>query len=211
VEVQEAERRHISRELHDEAGQALTLLMFGLGTLEKETQNPATVTIRAAELKNITNEISKNLHRLAVNLRPASLDHSGLEAALRQYVEKFGHQHHLNIQFEAVGLDDQRLPPVVETNLYRIVQEALANILKHAQATRVDLLLERRGDRIFTIIEDNGVGFDPETAGQSSRLGLLGMRERTEMMGGQLVIESIVNTGTTIYVEVPYVDSDLDR
>jgi signal transduction histidine kinase len=91
------------------------------------------------------------------------------------------------------------------------VQEALANIFKHAQATRVDLLLERWSDRNLAIIEDNGVGFDPETAGQNSRSGLLGMRERTKMMGGELIIESIMGTGTTIYVEVPYVDSNLNR
>jgi signal transduction histidine kinase len=159
----------------------------------------------------MTSNVLENLHRLAVDLRPASLDHMGLIAALRQYVEAFERQHGLTMQFEVVGLDDERLPPTVETNLYRIVQEALTNVVRHAQASHVDVLLERRGDQVVTIIEDNGIGFDPDGTGQSTRLGLLGMRERAEMLGGTLAVESSGNSGTTIYVEVPYVHSHSDR
>ncbi len=147
-----------------------------------------------------------------MDLRPASLDHLGLTAALRQYIETFSQQHGLKMQFEVVGLDDQRrLPPAVETNIYRIVQEALANVVRHAQATRIDVLLERRGDQMVTIVEDNGIGFDLEAARQSGRLGLLGMRERAEMLGGTLEIESTIGSSTTIYVEVPYGHSNPDR
>jgi len=210
VQVQEMERRHIARELHDEAGQALTTLMVGLGLLERDAAASESVIERVNGLKKTTNDILENLHRLAINLRPASLDHLGLKAALRQYIETFGRQHDLKTQFEVVGLDDKRLPPAGETNLYRIVQEALTNVVRHAEATRVDVLLERRGEQMVTIIEDNGVGFEPEAAG-SGRLGLLGMRERAEMMGGSLVVESTLGSNTTIYVEVPYDNSNSDR
>jgi PAS domain S-box-containing protein len=211
VQVQETERRHIARELHDEAGQALTSLIVGLGLLERGVNNPSTIVERVDELKRMTNDVLENLHRLAMDLRPASLDHLGLMVALRQYTKSFSRQNDLKMQFEVVGLDDQRLPPTVETNIYRIVQEALTNVVRHAQATRVDVLLEKRGSQIVTIIEDNGVGFDAEAAEQSGRLGLLGMRERAEMMDGTLVVESTAGSSTTIYVEVPYDHSNLDR
>ena len=212
VQVQEMERRHIARELHDEAGQALTSLMVGLRLLERDaTDDPQSVIERINILKSTTNDVLENLHRLAIDLRPASLDHLGLTAALRQYIESFSRQHNLKTQFEVVGLDDAaaRLPAAFETNLYRIVQEALTNVVRHAQATQVDVLLERRDNHMITIIEDNGVGFDPEAAG-SGRLGLLGMRERAEMMGGSLVIESTMGSNTTIYVEVPYDNTNTD-
>lgn len=204
VEVQETERRHIARELHDEAGQALTALMVDLRLLEREANDPEVILSRVAALKSKTGDILENLHRLAIDLRPASLDHLGLVAALRQYIKTFGEQHHLSMQFEVVGLNDERLLPTFETNLYRIVQEALTNVVKHTQATRIDVLLERRGDHLMTIIEDDGAGFDPQTVGQSGRLGLAGMRERAEMLDGVLSIESTSGAGTTIYVEVPY-------
>lgn len=210
VQVQETERRHIARELHDEAGQSLTSLMVGLRLLERDVGHPENVIERVNQLKSMTNDVLENLHRLAINLRPASLDHLGLIAALRQYIETFSRQYNIKTQFEVVGLDDKRLPPTVETNLYRIVQEALTNVVRHARASRVDVLLERRGDQMVTIIEDNGVGFDAEAAGQSGRLGLLGMRERAEMLGGTLAIESTIGSNTTIYVEVPYAHSDFD-
>ncbi|MCP4543956.1 MAG: GAF domain-containing sensor histidine kinase, partial [Chloroflexi bacterium] len=207
VEVQESERRYVARELHDEAGQALTSLMVGLRLLEREADCPETVVDRAVELKGMANEVLENLHRLAMDLRPASLDHLGLVAALRQYIESFGQQHSLTIEFEAVGLDEKHLPPTVEINLYRIVQEALTNVIRHSQASHVGVLLKRRLEQIVVIVEDNGIGFEPKTVVQSGRLGLLGMHERAEMLDGSLTVESTVGTGTTIFVEVPYVYS----
>jgi PAS domain S-box-containing protein len=204
VEVQETERRHIARELHDEAGQTLTSLIVGLRLLEREMAQPEVAAARLTELKRITDNILENLHRLAMDLRPASLDHLGLVAALGQYIETFNRQHFppLMAQFAAMGLKDVRLSAVVETTLYRIVQEALTNVARHAQATRVDVLLKRRGNQVVIIIEDNGVGFNFETAIQSRRLGLLGMRERAEMLNGRLTVESSPGQGTTIQVEV---------
>jgi len=210
VQVQETERRTIARELHDEASQALTSLMVGLRLLEQEINNPTQAVKLANDLKQTTNSVLENLHRLAMDLRPASLDHLGLIAALRQYIKTFSQQHQIKIQFETDEAESERLASTVEINLYRIVQEALTNVIRHAQATQADVILKRRGDTLVTIIEDNGIGFDAETAKQSGRLGLLGMRERAEMLGGTLTIESTLGTSTTIYVEIPYDYSDSD-
>jgi two-component system sensor histidine kinase UhpB len=149
-------------------------------------------------------DVLDSLHRLATDLRPVSLDHLGLVEALRQHAQAFGRQHHLNVQFEAVGLDDERLSPDAEIALFRVAQEALTNVVRHSQATYADVLLERRGDRLILIIEDDGAGFDPVAAMPAGRLGLAGMRERAEMLGGSLVIESSVGAGTTVLAEVPY-------
>jgi len=211
VEVQEAERAHIARELHDETSQALASLLLGLSLLEREADRPKNVIARAVELEALTEDMLENLHRLAMNLRPAALDHLGLVAAISQYVTTFEHQYGAVIQFEAVSFGDERLQPEVETALYRIFQEALTNVARHAQAAHVDVLLERRDDHVIAIIEDDGIGFDPKAALQSGRLGLFGMRERVEMLGGTMVVESAPGTGTTVLVEVPYANSHSDR
>lgn len=211
VEVQETERRHIARELHDEAGQALTSLMVGLRLLEREADSPSAVLVRAAELKRMTDSVLENLHRLAMDLRPASLDHVGLVAALSQYVERFGRQHSQTLiaQFKAVGFEEgERLTSAVETTLYRIVQEALTNVAKHAQASHLDVLMKRRNDRVVIVVEDDGVGFDFAATLQQHHLGLLGMQERAEMLGGCMTVESSPGAGTTLYVEVPNACSD---
>lgn len=212
VEVQEAERGHVARELHDETGQALSSLLLSLSMLEQEAGDPQAVRARIAGLEAMVDEMLENLHRLATNLRPATLDFLGLIPALEQYIETFSEQYGIPVEFETVGLTpEDRLPPEVETALYRIVQEALTNVIRHAQATRVDVLLERRDDRVVAIIEDDGMGFDAEAAKQSGRLGLFGMQERAEMLGGRLTIESAAGMGTTVYVEVPYAHSYPDR
>jgi signal transduction histidine kinase len=146
-------------------------------------------------------------------LRPASLDHLGLVPALLQYVKAIGDRYGIVAQFKAVGFESERLSADVETALYRIVQEALTNIVRHAHAAHADVLLERRGDRVIVVIEDDGLGFDADTArfAQQGHLGLVGMQERAEMLGGSLVIESAVGTGTTVVVEVPYDYSHFDR
>ncbi|MCX7682594.1 MAG: PAS domain S-box protein [Anaerolineae bacterium] len=212
VEIQETERGYIARELHDETGQALSSLLLGLSMLEQEAGNPRAVRARIASLKATVNGMLEDLHRLATDLRPVALDFLGLIPALEQYVETFSEQHGIPVEFETVELDpEDRLPPEVETALYRIVQEALTNVIRHARATRVDVLLERRNDRVIVIVEDDGVGFDVEAAKLSGRLGLLGMQERAEMLGGWLTIESTAGVGTAVFVEIPYAHSHPDR
>ena len=203
--AQEEERRRIARELHDEAGQALTSLMVGFGILQQNLDDPYAVAANLADLKLTTNRILENLHRLAIDLRPASLDHVGLVAALRQYADVCRRQSNISIDFEAVGLDEhRRFSPEVETAIYRIVQEALTNAMRHAQATHVDIILECRNGHLIAIVEDDGIGFDPTTINTQEHLGVFGMRERAAMLGGTLTIESQPGIGTTIHVEVPY-------
>jgi signal transduction histidine kinase len=205
VEVQETERRFISRELHDHAGQTLTCLILGLGALEREADEPQKVRTQIGELKNVTHNVLKDLHRLAVSLRPASLDQLGLVSALEQLVESFTQNSPLQIRFKAVGIcEDDRLPHEVETTLYRIAQEALTNVIRHAGARRADVVLERRDDIVLILVEDDGKGFDVDGAKMAGPLGLLGMQERAEMLGGTLTVESNEGRGTTLVVEVPY-------
>lgn len=204
MEVQEEERLHLSRELHDESGQILTALMVRLGLLERDLEIPQQRQAHIAELKQIVKQILSNLHDLAVKLRPASLDHLGLITALKQYAEEYSRQYQIEIQFDALDIETTRLPAEMETALFRITQESLTNIALHAQASRVDILLNRRNGALVMTIEDNGVGFDPNLIANETRLGLFGMRERVDMLGGQLMIESSPGKGTTISVEVPY-------
>jgi signal transduction histidine kinase len=212
VEIQEKERLYIARELHDQASQALATLMLELSMLEREADDPQAVRLRLVDLKTITDSVLDELHRLAFNLRPASLDHLGLVPAVEQFINAFGQDSHLPIRLKTIGIrEEERLPQELETTLYRIVQEALTNVFRHARASRADVLLERRGGELLVIVEDDGRGFDWAAARQSGRLGLVGMQERAEMLGGTLTVESNPGKGTTLYVEVPYADTDPDR
>ena len=203
LQAQEDERLHLSREIHDESGQLLAALSVQLGLLEREAGGDEIVARSMKDLKRTASELQAKLHQLAVDLRPASLDHLGLVTALSQYIEEFSRQYDLNAEFEAVGMEGQRLPGEVETAIYRIVQESLTNVALHAEAQQVDVLLTLRGNLVIAIIEDDGVGFRPTSPTLDSHLGLFGMRERVEMLGGKMLIESAPGKGTTISVEVP--------
>jgi signal transduction histidine kinase len=156
------------------------------------------------------NGVIENLHRIAMALRPASLDHVGLVAALRQHVEALGEKHGIHASFRTGGVIE-RLPANVETVLYRTVQEALTNVIRHAQATRVDVVLTVRDGKLIVLVEDDGIGFDPNSASSDDHLGLFGIRERTEMIGGTLVVESEPGKGTTIMLEVDYANTAIGR
>jgi PAS domain S-box-containing protein len=210
VEIQENERLHISRELHDEAGQVLTSLLVDLRLLEKNSSQPDAILKIVAEMERSLNGVIENLHRMAMSLRPASLDHVGLVAALRQHVEAIGEKHGIQASFRSSGVIE-RLPANVETILYRTVQEALTNVVRHAHATRVDVVMTVREDKLVVLVEDDGVGFDPETVSTEDHLGLFGIRERSEMIGATLVVESAPGKGTTIMLEVGYADSITGR
>lgn len=203
MDVQESERLNLSRELHDESGQVISAMMVQLGLLERDANNPELIKQYAQELKRIASEVLSNLHEMAVRLRPASLDHLGLVTALEQYISDFSRQHNLDVQFETMGLSGKRHSLEIETAVFRIVQESLTNVLLHAHASRVDVLLSQRKNILSVIIEDDGVGFIPEDVATHNHLGLFGMRERVEMLGGKFSIESNLGKGTTIQVEVP--------
>jgi signal transduction histidine kinase len=212
VEKQENERRYISRELHDETSQALTSIMFGLRLLEQEIDGHADIKPQIASLMQVTDGVLENLHNLAVNLRPVSLDHLGLNPALEQLIKEVSERYHLKVRFKNIGFrEGERLPEEIETSLYRIIQEALTNAVRHAKASRVDVILERQDEMIVVIVEDNGAGFDTDLIQRSGHLGLLGMQERAQMLLGELHIESKPGEGTTILVEIPYVHEHTNR
>jgi signal transduction histidine kinase len=200
VAGQELERRRLARELHDETGQALTSILLGLKGLEDAKDGPE-ISRSVAELRELVVETLQDVRRLAVELRPKALDDFGLVAALERLAETFAEQTGIGVHVEA-ALGDARLTPEVETAVYRIVQEALTNVIKHAQAGTVSLVLTRKGDRVVTVIEDDGRGFDPAQA-DDARLGLVGMRERIALVDGRLSVESRPGEGTTIVAEVP--------
>jgi signal transduction histidine kinase len=203
MKAQEEERLHLSRELHDESGQLLAGLTVQVGLLDRDADHPEMIHERVAELKNTANAIQANLHRLAVNLRPASLDHLGLVTALEQLVREFSRQYCINVEFETVGMQQERLPIEIETALFRIVQESLTNVVLHAQATQVDVLLSMTNKGLSAVIEDNGIGFSHVSSLSDEQLGLFGMRERVKMLGGTFTIESSPGKGTMVKAEVP--------
>jgi signal transduction histidine kinase len=206
VEAVEGERLKIARELHDEAGQLLTSLTVGLRLLEHEAGRPEAVLAHAAELMQIAHTAQEGLHRLASDLRPAALDHLGLVPALGQLAAKVQRRDGREgpvIRLETVGFDGGRVSPLVEIAFFRIAQEALTNALRHARARRISVVLTKKPSRIVMVVEDDGRGFDVDAASRSDRLGLPGIRERAEMLGGSLLVESTPGLGTTLVVEAP--------
>lgn len=205
TKILEDERQYIARELHDEAGQSLTSLILDVHLLEKQIDNPAELREKIHEIEDSLVEISKNLHRIALSLRPASLDHLGLTAAINQFVHTLNQSHKIKIRVESSGLKE-RLPKEIETIVYRIVQESLTNVIRHAQATQANVCISAENHSLRVEISDNGVGFDPASSSEPSHLGLLGMRERVQMVNGHISIKSAPNRGTKIIVEVDYGD-----
>jgi two-component system, NarL family, sensor histidine kinase DevS len=200
VAGQELERQRLARELHDETGQALTSIVLGLKTVE-DAESLAATRQAMSELRDLVVATLQDVRRLAVELRPKALDDFGLAAALERLVQTFTEATGIPGHLES-SLRDERLPSEVETTLYRIVQESLTNVVKHAGARHVSIVVMRR-DRVATaIIEDDGEGFDPGDAPDRG-IGLLGMRERVALLDGRLEIESSPGSGTTVVAEVP--------
>ncbi len=204
VSAQEEERRRISRELHDETGQALTTFLVKLKMLER---SPGVETMRqqTTELRELTAQTLGEVRRLALDLRPATLDDLGLVPALEWYTAEYARNAKIEVHFETHNLEDIRLPRGMETVLYRIVQEALTNVARHAQAENVQVQLEREDSLVRVAIEDDGQGFDVDGALNSHEygLGLLGMQERVELIGGSFHLESALGRGTRLRVEAP--------
>lgn len=205
VEAQEAERKRIARELHDSLGQYLTALHLGLASVEAQFGTPAAEP-KLAELKSLMTEISQELGRLARELRPTVLDHLGLKSAIIQYIEEWEARSELKFDVQ-INLGERRLPQAVETTLYRVLQEAITNVVKHADADRVGVILEARETDVRLIVEDDGDGFAlPAAAAPGEKLqhfGLIGMRERLALVHGTFEIESAPGAGVTLFVTVP--------
>jgi two-component system CheB/CheR fusion protein len=203
VNAQEDERSRISRELHDQVGQQVTVLMLGLKTLESAPPTEET-RARIREMRAAAEQLGREIHQLAYELRPAALDELGLTRALSGYLDTWAERSGSAVEFFSSGIEEPRLPRMVETTLYRVVQEAVNNVFKHASAKSVSVSVERRGDSVLAIVEDDGAGFDPELANNQSppRLGIAGMRERAAIVGGNLTVESSAGGGTTVRLQL---------
>ena len=203
VNVQEEERRRLALNLHDQLGQQLTALKLMLGHLKSASEDVAEQ--RLDDIVALVEQMDRDVDFLAWELRPAALDDVGIEAALETFVRQWSAQHGVPAEFHSSHWDAARLAPPVEINVYRIAQEALNNVAKHASATQVSILLERRGDEAMLIVEDNGRGFDADRVGSPGPhggMGLAGMRERAEMIGGTVQIETRPGKGAAIFLKV---------
>ena len=200
VDAEELERARLARELHDETGQALTSILLGLKHLDDVIETDVARDATAA-LRELVVTTLQDVRRLAVELRPSALDDFGLVPAIERLAGTLTEQSELVVDLEA-RLGDQRLPAEAESALYRIVQEALTNVVKHASARRVSITLVRKEGFAVVVVEDDGQGFERE-ATRAGSLGFVGMRERVELVGGRLTVESARGAGTTIVAEVP--------
>lgn len=206
VSDQEAERLRIARELHDTLGQSLTLLQLGLQGLARAPPDGGEIQQRVAALSTLATELGSQVNRLAWEIRPTALDDLGIQTAIRNLLETWGESSGVRCDLH-LTLDDRRLPLAVETTLYRVLQEALTNVVRHAEAASVGIILGVAGRHVTMIIEDDGRGFSPDGSDgappTARRLGLLGIRERLALVDGSLEIESSPGKGTTLFVRIP--------
>ncbi len=200
IDAQELERRRLARELHDETGQALTSILLGLKGI-RAARSADEAQRAEAELRELVVRALQDVRSLAVELRPTALDDFGLAAALERLTETFAERSGIATALEA-NLGDERLPPEVETALYRLVQEALTNVVKHAAAENVSVVVTRRGGGVGAVVEDDGRGFT-EADVRDDALGIVGMRERLALLGGTLTFESSPGGGTALVAYIP--------
>ena len=209
LDVQEDEHRHLARELHDEIGQSLTGLRFVLGAAARAA--PENIQPHFVEAQTLVNDLIRRVRDLSLELRPAMLDDLGLLPALLWLIERYTHQTQIQIDFGHSGLE-KRFPPEIETAAYRIVQEALTNIARHAHENEAAVRLWVNNDVLFLQVEDWGAGFDVETAlAKNVNIGLSGMQERALALGGRLEIESVLGVGTRVQAEFPVKGQRLER
>ncbi|UCC68301.1 MAG: sensor histidine kinase, partial [Armatimonadota bacterium] len=207
TQAQEEDRARIARELHDGLGQALTAVKMDLSAAGRQLGPEATATRRrVVDARKLIDESLEELRRLVFDLRPPALDTLGLAAALEAYGREWQERTGVTVTVEAERFEP-RLPFEVETALYRICQEALANAAKHAQASRATIRVAREEDRVGVVVEDDGVGFDVAASTESENgpvgVGLLSMERRAADLGGVFHIESAPGRGTTVRVSVP--------
>ncbi len=207
VGAQEEERKRIARDLHDQLGQQLTALRLKIEILKGMCAGDEALREYIDETQALARQIDADVDFLAWEMRPVALEDIGLAAALANYVREWSAQFNIPADFQANRFGKKRLAPETEAHLYRIMQEALNNVYKHARAKNVDVSLERRDDFAVLIIEDDGIGFEPDECisnkNDAKCIGLTGMRERAALIGGNLEIESAPGAGTTVFVRVP--------
>lgn len=204
--AEEGERRRISRELHDQVGQQLTALSLTLKLLRPHLIPSGFPALQ--ELQSQVAVVENEVHSLALELRPTALDDLGLASALVQFIDGWSVRTGVAVEYHRAALEAVRFPAAVETAVYRIVQEALTNVGKHAQASRVGIMVEQRAGELLAVVADDGVGFDV-AAMSNGRLGVLGMRERAAKCGGTLKLESEKGAGTTVCIRIPLSPTEL--
>ena len=207
IGAQETERARVSRDLHDQIGQALTSVLLGLRlvetSLEREQPDLADAQRRTAEVRELVSDALQDVRQLAFDLRPTVLDDVGLVAALRRLTGDLAARHGFAVELHLdVSDEDARFASDVETVVYRVVQEALTNVVRHADAARVDVTVAQDGGCLRAVVTDNGRGFDT-SAVEGRSLGLAGMRERASLAGGSVRVTSTRASGTTVLLEVP--------
>jgi len=201
ISAQEDERLRIARNLHDDLGQRVTALRLRLEAL---VQAAAPTRAEVEQLQGMLQQFDERLHGVASELRPSSLD-LGIVAALGQFLEEWSETAGVPAGYHSKGIKPGTLLPHLETHLYRIAQEVLNNVAKHASASHVAVLLEARGDDVLLVVEDDGRGFELEGAGKRRQgLGLAGVRERAQTVGGQMKVETSPGHGTKISVRIPH-------
>ena len=207
--TQEDERKRISRDLHDHLGQKMTALRLRVEVLKNEIRENEELLEHIQHLEQLARDVDAEVDFLAWELRPAAIDELGLEAALDNFVKEWSRHFEIASEFIAARSAQRRLAAAAEINLYRIAQEALNNVVKYANATRVNVTLAEEDDIIALVVEDDGVGFDPEEeANRKQGLGLIGMGERAAILQGELKIESGNGKGTKIHARIPAIYQD---
>ncbi len=208
VDIQEAERRHIAKELHDHLGQLLTGLQFML----ESTKNQANGTQRSnlEEIQNSVSDIIRQVREMSLNLRPSMLDDMGLLPTLLWHIDRYTNQTGIRVNFQYDEIP-KRLPAEIETAAYRIVQEALTNVARYAQVNEVFVGLVMQEKTLWVEILDNGKGFDTSLEVDKPSSGISGMRERASLVGGYLLVESFLNQGTQIVAALPLTGQPLER
>lgn len=204
ITAQEEERKRIARELHDETSQSITSIIVGL-TLLHEHQISEEMKQKIAEIKEVTQQTLDEIHYISWSLRPSVLDDLGLLPAIKKYCIEYMKKYDIDIDIQVIGLKRLRLSSLLEVTIYRVIQEALTNAARHAAADNISIILKYSKGVVSVIIEDDGKGFDVNLILDADltkeHLGLKGMQERIESIGGELVIESNKGIGTTIYVQ----------
>jgi signal transduction histidine kinase len=214
VSAQESERQRIARELHDETGQALTAIGLGLRGLTGSLRTPNLERTKQNlhQLELLTTHSLDELQRLIADLRPSHLDDLGLSSALRWYASTLQERVNLKVHVEIMG-EERMIPSPVKIALFRIVQEALTNVVKHAQARTAHVALTYADESVDARITDDGRGFDMDATGSAKRVswGLKGMEERTSLLGGKFKVLSRIRAGTTVEVSIPYLQEETDE
>jgi PAS domain S-box-containing protein len=209
--IREEEKIKIAREIHDELGQQLTGLKMDVAWLSKKLDAKDTILLdKTREIMQLLDQAVKSVRRIASELRPGLLDDLGLVAAIEWQGEEFEKRSGIKVQFDH-EIKNETIPPALATGLFRIYQESLTNVARHAHASRVMVSLHQTDDEVVLEITDDGKGFDSKDIKNKKTLGLLGMKERTMMMGGKYEVVSNPGKGTTVVVSVPLTDDKFEK